>query len=141
MKKFIAILLVLLMIPLYAFASGNPSPTLKRTIYSNPVIKFELADETEGWQEILKRLENVTEETEGYILLEALQIKLDKQYEKVEWTLTFPVTSEYEPFVLIINSEAIVKQETSITENGAIIIDFTDYEPNTYYICFYIKGA
>ena len=139
MKKFIAILLVLFMIPVCAFATN--SPTLKKTIYSNPEIEFEFAEKTEGWPEILERLETIADEMEDYTLLEALQIKLDKQYEKVEWFLTLPIISEYEPFILIIDSEAIVKQETSITENGAIITDFTDYEPGIYYICFYIKGA
>ena len=127
------------MIPIFSFAVG--SPTVKKIISSNPTVFFEFAEETEGWPDILKRLEDVTEDTEGYVLFEALQITLDQKYEQVEWTLSIPIMTEHEPFVFIIDSEAIVKQEVPTTETNSIIVDFTDFEPGIYYICFYIKGA
>ena len=139
MKKFLAILCILILIPVCVFAAN--SPTFKKTISCKPQVEFELAEETEGWPEILKRLEDVKDETEGYVLLEALQVTLDQKYEKIEWTLPLEITTEHEPFVLIIDSEAIVKQEIPTTEEGNVITDFTDYEPGVYYVCFYIKGA
>lgn len=139
MKKFLAILCVLILIPLYVFATN--SPTLKKTISCKPEIAFEIADQMETWPEVLKRLDEIKDETEGYMLLEALCITLDQKYEKIEWTLPLEIITEHEPFVFIIDSEAIVKQEIPTTENGNVITDFTDYEPGIYYICFYIKGA
>ena len=139
MKKFLAILCILILIPVYVFAAN--SPTFKKTISCKPQVEFELAEEIEGWPEILKRLEDVKNETEGYVLLEALQVTLDQKYEKIEWTLPLEITTEHEPFVLIIDSEAIVKQEIPTTEEGNVITDFIDYEPGVYYVCFYIKGA
>ena len=139
MKKFLIILCVLVMIPLYSFAAN--SPTIEATISCKPIIEFKLADQLDEWPEILKRLEQVTDETEGFILFEAVKVFLDKKYETIEWMLPIKVTTEHEPFVLIIDSEAIVKQEISITENGNVIVDCTEYESGTYYICFYIKGA
>ena len=88
-----------------------------------------------------KSLDKIKDETEGYILIEALNIGLDRKYQQVEWKLSIPILTEHEPFVLIIDSEAIVKQEIPTTNDGNVIVDFTDYEPGIYYICFYIKGA
>ena len=139
MKKFFILLCVLILIPTFVFAAG--SPTIKKTISCKPEIEFEMADQTEEWPEVLKRLEEVEDETEGYVLFEALKITLDQKYDKIEWTLPIPLTTENEPFIFIIDSEAIVKQEIPTTENGNVITDFTDYEPGVYYICFYIKGA
>ena len=137
MKKFLIILCVLMMIPLYSFAAQ--SPTLHKTVRSYPELMFVFAEKTEEWPEIMKRIEDV--DTEGFILAEALQVCLDKRYGQVEWTLPIEILSEHEPFVLIIDSEAIVKQEIPTTYDGHVVTDFTDYEPGIYYICFYIKGA
>jgi hypothetical protein len=139
MKKFFILLCVLMILPIYAFAAN--SPTAKTTISCNPSIEFAFAEQTEEWPELLKRIEDIKDETEGFILLEALQITLDKEYEKIEWKLPIEIRVEHEPFILIIDSEAIVKQEVSTTEDGNIITDFTDYEPGIYYVCFYTKGA
>jgi len=140
MKKIFIILCILLMLPVMCFATTS-SPTSQKMVSCSPELEFVRAEETELWKETVKRIESISDETEGYILLEALYVTLDKSYEKVEWILPIKITSEYEPFVLIIDSEAIIKQEVPTTKNGNIIIDFTDYEPGTYYICFYIKGA
>ena len=139
MKKFLIILCVLMMLPIYAFATS--SPTIEKTITCKPALTWEYAEQTEGWPDILKRLEDAGEETEGFILFEALMVTLNQKYEDVEWTLPIELTTENEPFVLIIDSEAIVKQEVPVLENGNIVTNFADYEPGIYYICFYIKGA
>lgn len=140
MKKFIALLLILLMIPVYTFAAKSPTPE-KFLPISNPELMYILAEKTDGWADVLKRLDKIKDETEGYILIEALNIGLDRKYQQVEWKLSIPILTEHEPFVLIIDSEAIVKQEIPTTNDGNVIVDFTDYEPGIYYICFYIKGA
>ena len=137
MKKFLIILCVLVMIPLYSFAAK--SPIVQKTVICDPELMYVFAEKTKNWHNVLKRLETV--DTEGFILLEAVQVCLDKKCGKIEWTLPIKITSEHEPFVLIIDSEAIVKQEVPTTTDGHVIIDFTDYEPNIYYVCFYIKGA
>lgn len=137
MKRFIAILLVLLMLPLYCFAAG--SPTLETKIKSNPPLKFVLAEKTDEWSNILERIEELN--IKSYIMIDALYVCLDKEYGEIEWTLLPIIKEEDEPFVLIIDSEAIISQEVCVTNDGAVIVDFTDYEPNNYFICFYIKGA
>ena len=140
MKKFLVILCLMVLIPALSIASG--SPTIKNTVHSNPVLTFAFAEKLPEWNDILARVKLISDEIEGYILLDALQVYIDKSYTTVEWDLARKVTTEDEPFILIIDSEAIVKQEVSITENGEVITDFTDLEIGNYYILFYIrKGA
>jgi hypothetical protein len=140
MRKFIAILCVLVLLPLCAFAAG--SPTGAKIITSKPKVNFILAEKTEdNWQDIIARLDEVKDETEGYVLLDALFIFINNSHEKVEWQLSIPITLKHEPFALMIDSEAIVRQEVEITKDGKVIIDFTNYETGVYYLLFYIKGA
>ena len=139
MKKIFIILCVLCMMSTVCFAA--PSPTIEKTISCNPEIEFVVAEKTEMWENIIKRLEFISKDINSYIMLEAVYITLDKPYEQVEWSLPIKMMTEYEPIVLIIDSEAIVKQEVPITEQGNVIVDFTNYEPGNYYICFYILGA
>ena len=139
MKKFlIALCILVMLLPTFCFAA--PSPTVKSKITSFPELMFVFAEKTDEWKDILPRLKTI--DTINYILLEALKVDIDKPYQKVEWTLSKPITSEDEPFILIIDSEAIVKQEISTTSDGNVITDFTDLETGIYYILFYIrKGA
>ena len=51
------------------------------------------------------------------------------------------MTTEHEPFVFIIDGTDLYKQEASISEDGAVIVDFTDFTPQNYYLCFYVKDA
>lgn len=138
MKKFLAILFVLMMIPLYTFAAN--SPTAYKMVTSDPKITQIPADQTAGWDDILERLKDVEDETNGYIMIDAFAIMVDKQYKNVEWQLSIPVITEHEPFALIIDSEAIVKQEISTTEDGKVVVDFSEVDIGMYYICFYIKA-
>ena len=139
MKKFLIILLVLLMIPVYSFSTGSPTIN-KKLITCDPTLEFEMADTLDEWPAIIERLKDVKEDTDGYILLDAVYVYIDKPYERVVWTFGIPIITEHEPFILIIDSEAIVKQEVSITEEGQIVTDFSECEPNMYYVCFYIKA-
>ena len=134
MKRFIAILMVLLMIPLYCFAAN--SPTVEKMIFTEATLRFMLAEKTEEWPHILERIKEL--KLKDCEMVDALYICLDKEYELVEWNLMQVFSKEDKPFVLIINSEAIVSQEVSVTDDGAVIVDFTDFDPNNYFICFYI---
>ena len=125
------------MIPLSCFSTN--SPTINKVITCNPSVRFEMMATIEECGDILIRIEEIKEDTEGYILLDVLRIYIEEPLEKIEWNLSIPIIIKHEPFVLIIDSEAIIKQEISIAEKGTVITDFTDYEPNIYYICFYIK--
>ena len=139
MKKLIALILCILMvIPTFAF--GAPSPTLQSLRpTTNPEIMFVYASKLPEWEEILKRIELIPEVTKGFTMVEALQISLDKPYEKVTWTLAAKFTSEYEPFMLMINDEAIEKRDVSIDSDGALVTDFSEFEPGIYILCFYVK--
>lgn len=136
MKKFFIILFILMLLPIGAFAIN--SPTLEKTITCNPKLEWEFAEYTEEWPSILERIIDIPQ---NYIMLDTLRVILDKEYETVEWTLPIEITTENEPFILIIDSDTIVKQEVPTTEKGGIITDFTGYKPGIYYICFYIKGV
>lgn len=138
MKRFIAILCVLVLIPLYCFAAN--SPTLHKTISMKPKLTYFFADKTVGWTDVLQRLEEYRE-TDGYIMLDAFSVFLDKKYKKVTWSLSIPLTEKDAPFVLLIDDENIIKREVKVTDNGKLIIDFSDLSLGFYYICFYIKGA
>ena len=140
MKKLFVILCLMVMLPTFCFAAN--SPTIRRKVTSTPELMFVISIAQNEWDNIEQRLDTVKDETDGYILLESVKACLDKPYKKIEWNLMQKVTSEHEPFVFIINSEAIIKQEVSVTSDGAVVVDFTDFEPNIYYILFYIrKGA
>lgn len=139
MKKFISILCVLIMLPLFAFAA--PSPTPKKMIYSIPEIPFEMAEDTEGWPALYQWLYSIKDLTQHYYVLDAIYVMLDKEYEKVQWYLTCAIKESQKPFVCIIDSEAIMIQPLEVAEDGSVVMNFTDYEVNNYYLCFFIKDA
>ena len=66
MKKFFAILCVLLMLPVMCFAT-SPSPTGKKMVSCSPELEFVYAEETKLWVETVKRIEGISAENEGYI--------------------------------------------------------------------------
>lgn len=137
MKRFIAILMVLLMIPLYCFAAN--SPTIYNTVSCHPKMMFFFADQTVGWQDVLPRLQEF--ENKDYILLEALTLYVDKKYKNVEWELAIPIKERHEPIVYLISEEEVRQLEVQITDEGTLITNFTDVIPGIYYICFYVKGV
>lgn len=131
-KLFIFICILTLLCPWFAFATD--SPTKKALVYSNPAIVFTLADDLKEWPELCTQLEEI----EGYVLLEALQIYLDKEYEEVEWRLPIKVKPEHEPIVILLDGGQL---ESSVNSKGHVVVNFKDLEPGFYYIFFYIKGA
>ncbi len=139
MKKLIAILCILmLVVPSFAFAAK--SPTVGRTRpTSTPDIMFVYADSQPEWETILKRIELIQDELEDFTMIEALQICLDRQYKEVTWKLTVPFTSEHEPFMLIINKEAIEKRDVGVDCDGMLVTDFSEFDPGIYILCFYVK--
>ena len=80
MKKFFTILCLLILLVNVAYATN--SPTIKKVVVPDPKIISFAAEADSAWPTIVERLEEKSEETEGYILLEALKIVLDKQYKK-----------------------------------------------------------
>ena len=140
MKRFLIILLAIMMMTSMALAAGVQSPTPEKMIKCIPELEWCFAVETENWENISEWLEDFDNLNDEYILLEALYVTLDKKYDEVKWSLMIPVFQEYEPFILIIDEETLVKQEVK-TSFGWVVTDFTDLEPGSYYICFYIKGT
>ena len=139
MKKLIVLILCILMI-IPTFAFGAPSPTVARLRpVSTPELMYVDAVKQPEWEEILKRIELIPEETDGFVLVEALQVCIDKPYKKVAWTFAAKFTSEHEPFMLMINDEAIIKRDVSIDSDGALVTDFSEFEPGIYILCFYVK--
>ena len=137
MKRFIIFLLIFILLPAYAFSAS--SPTVGRTVSCEPKLTYYFADQTVGWDKALRRLEWAKSLTNDFIMIEALSVFIDRPYKRVEWALTIPIMTEHEPFVLILDRGKLIQQETSITEDGKIVTDFSEIIPGTYYICFYIK--
>lgn len=127
MKKFFSILLILFLLPTFAFATK--SPTTENIIYSDPSIPYEMLDDPEMIEQIKD------EELEGYIFYDAIVVELKEKHELVKWYL--PV--EFIAAKTVIVGESIIIQDCPIEEDGAIILDFTDLEPGIYFLCFYIK--
>ena len=139
MKRFLIVMCILLLICNSAFAV-TPSPSLEKINHSAPRVPFTWATGTSAWPHLLERLESVSELTTGYVLLEALEVNLDKQYSTVEWSLPIDITEAHKPFVLIFDAYVITKQDLAISD-GKVIVDFTKYSPGTYYLFFYVKNV
>jgi len=139
MKRFLSILLILMFLPICCFAAK--SPTIDATTHSKPNVIVAQAENQEEWSIIVKRLSEILEETKGYILLDAFQIYLDTNYEKIEWHLTKLIDETDAPFVLLIDPENISKYEVEITKDGTVITDFSQVEPGLYFILFFISAG
>ena len=126
MKKILVTLLCfLLLIPLTGAAA--PSPTVQTLIWCEPEIPFKVLDKIDFELYI-----------QDYALIEALQITLDEPHEQIVWHLPVEITPEDQVKVAIIN-EDLYLDDTLITDDGNIIIDFSAIEPGTYYLYFYLK--
>lgn len=122
MKKLFSILLLCAMlIPLTGMAAY--SPTIQGKITCEPALNFEL----------LTSLPEL--EMEGYIILEAMEVELDKEYGLVEWHLLAPIDPDEQITVAIV-AESTDFQEAEITPDGGVIVDFTGYEPGFYLLYF-----
>jgi hypothetical protein len=135
MKKFIIILCLLVMlVPTLAFATSSPTVGFTRP-YTKPELMFIYADTQPEWPSIEERIE----EEEGFARIVALQVCLDKHYEEVHWGFSTQFTSEHEPFMLMINDEAIEKRDVGVDSDGMLVTDFSEFEPGIYILCFYVK--
>ena len=138
MKKFLCLLMVLMLIPMYAFATSSPST--RTMVHCVPEIPFEFAIETDGWEQALVRLDEEDVDDDGYILLEALYISLPKECEPIEWYLMISIEEKYEPFIIILDVETISEVTYTLTERGNFLTDLSAYEAGNYYIFFFIKS-
>lgn len=126
MKKFISILFCLLLtFPFLAAAA--PSPSTNNLIYCTPEMQFELCDPA------LFDLD-----LEGYELVEAVRVIVDKAYEKVTWYIPIEISQDDCIKIALINNDLFM-QDAEITEDLGIVVDFTDLEPDTYLLYFFIK--
>lgn len=138
------ILRILLLALIFTFipvgsAAAAPSRTTENAIILSPDYQFEIAEENEEWSEIL---ELINETSEEYELIEAIKVNIDVPCEWLYVKLVYPLTTEQEPFVLIVNdNKEITKQEIGFDEDGRACIDLINYEVGKYWICFYIKVA
>lgn len=139
MKRFIIFLCILMMIPIYSFATPLPSPSTDKMVFMHPQMLYAMAERVDTWPFIKERLEAFDELCPGYILLDAVKILLDAYQGEVEWWLSLPIKPEHELQVVVVDPAAVYFQDSTVTEDGTVIIDFTGYEPGFYFICFYIK--
>ena len=132
-KVFICILIILMVLPMCAFAAK--SPTTLNKIYSIPTVKFEVIDNALVIRNIEKRLPE--EELEDYLWCELLYVELDKEYDIIRWYFPEDLSS-MEMAKIVIIGEDVILQDASIEDN-AVIIDFTNIKPGNYYICFFLE--
>ena len=139
MRKFIIVLCILMLLTPIASAAVK-SPVPEKMIKCIPEIEWCFAEDTENWLNILEWLDDVEEMSQGYDIIEALYVTLDKEYEEIQWSLMVPVFKNQKPFVYIIDEEDMIKQEVK-TYYGWVVTDFTDFAPKNYYICFFVKST
>lgn len=118
MKKFLIIFLILL-IPTIAFAA--PSATVKNTIYSKPEIAFDLYNIQEGF----------VFDIEGYELVEALTIIIDKPYEEVVWYFNMETKSD-DQFKVVLMDDSLFMRDGHVLEDGGISVDFSSVPEDEY---------
>ena len=126
MKRFLIMLLCLLLTFPFLAASA-PSPTVKDMIWCEPEMLFEVLDTVDFDLKI-----------EGYTLIEALKVTVEEPMTQVTWYIMAEITENDSIKTAIIDNDLII-HDAEITEDGGIIVDFTDIEPNTYFLYFF-KG-
>ena len=136
--RILILALIFTLVPISS-AAAAPSRTTEDTIVLQPDYQFEIAEENEEWPEILELIDKTSEE---YELIEAIKVNIDVPCEWLYVKLVYPLTTEQEPFVLIINNnKEITEQEIGFDEDGRACIDLINYEVGEYWICFYIKNV
>ena len=134
MKKFfICLCLLVLVLPMCAFAAKSPTTTNK--IYSIPAIKYEVVDDVLIIHNIEKQFPK--EELKDYLWYELLYIELDKEYDIVRWY--FPADMSHLEKAKVVTIGTTVELQDAVIEDGAIFVDFTDYVPGNYYIAFFLE--
>ena len=134
MKKiFICLCLLVLVLPMCAFAA--PSPTTTNKIYSIPQIKYEAITNALTIRNIEKLLPE--EELTDYLWYELLYIELDKEYDIIRWY--FPADMSKLEKAKVVTIGATVELQDAVIEDGAILVDFTNYMPGNYYLAFFLE--
>ena len=137
-RRILILALIFTLVPISS-AAAAPSKTTENAIVLQPDYQFEIAEENEEWPEILELIDKTSEE---YELIEAIKVNIDVPCEWLYVKLVYPLTTEQEPFVLIINNnKEITEQEIGFDEDGRACIDLINYEVGEYWICFYIKNV
>lgn len=135
MRRFLIIFMVCLFIMPTCLAAK--SKTTKDVITVRPsTIKVRTVDDL---CEADMFVAEYIDEVETYELIEALLVKLDRCYELTEWRIPGKFNDRTSVKVVITNLSNLVIRDCFITGSGTIIVDFTELEPDDYYIYFYIK--
>lgn len=139
MKRLLIFFCVLMLLPLSGYAVSISSPTAETIVFMEPVMLATPIDKLPNRSFLLERLAPFNELYPDYVMLDGLKIFLDKPFEKVKWHLSLPIQPEHELQVLTMDAAAVYFQEYTLTDNGTVIVDFSEYELGFYFIFFYIK--
>lgn len=135
-RRILILALIFTLVPISS-ATAAPSKTTENAIVLSPDYQFEIAEENEEWPKILELIDETSKE---YELIEAIKVNINEPCEWLYVKLVYPLITEQEPFVLIINNNLeIAKQEIGFDEDGRACIDLINYDAGEYWICFYVK--
>ena len=130
MKRFtICVALILCVILCMAAAS----PTTKQMFRSHPSIPFRMLTPEEAKS---KSDEFGTDD----MLLEAIELNLDRYYGRVRWELMVEVKKDDYIYAIITNGEITVMQELENIPDHSVVSHLDEFAPGTYYMLFY-KGV
>lgn len=137
-RRILILALIFTLVPISS-AAAVQSKTTENAIILSPDYQFEIAEENEEWPEILELIDKTSEE---YELIEAIKVNINEPCEWLYVKLVYPLITEQEPFVLIINdNKEITEQEIGFDEDGRACIDLINYDVGEYWICFYVRKA
>lgn len=137
MKAIIAAIMFILTLLFPSTAYSAPSRQIENSIIISPPISYELAESRPEWEEVTEWLDVIEKDLDGYVMLDALYLSLDQDYEAASIMLMRPLITEDEPIALFIEDKVIHMIEIGFDENGAAKLDL--YEGN-YFVCFYVRG-
>lgn len=146
MKRILAVLMALLVsfAPIGVFAAG--SPTVGCMIRSNPAINYHLVNYDDSFLALLSDLgveieviqdeQVVIYDESKWSLDEALTIEVDKPYGLVEWRLMREYELDDQVIALIVGDQTAAQfvLPGTILTNKNIIFDFSEMEPDIYYM-------
>lgn len=137
MKTLIFTLIFLICTLIPTNAEAPSSRELSNSIVITPTIEYQLVEESPYWDEVITSLAQIQDELEGYVVLEALHLSPEQDYEDVTFKLLRPLTTEDEPIVIFIEPEIITVEEIGFDEDGNPHLNL--YKGD-YFICFCIRG-
>ena len=106
------------------------SPTSDKVFTPNPKIQFRMLTPEEA--------EKVSAEYGmDDMLLEAIEMTLDKKYGRVVWELIVEVKKDDYIYAIITNGEITVMQEMENIPDHSVVSHLDEFEPGTYYMLFY----